>query len=570
MTRDSAGTCLRLAHPHVGDRSSYRFLTVAFLARFQRKPPRRDRSSSRSSLRGTETRSTWRAAAWATSTAQPTRSSGARWRSRCWPTGTPTTNPCRERFKREALAAARLSGSPNTVTIFDVGESDGHPYIVMELLEGGTLEDRLKAGGAQDPADVIRWLDQAAGALDAAHAAGVVHRDVKPGNLLLNSRGEVAVADFGVASAVGLDSMTMTGTVLGTAGYLSPEQAKGERATPASDRYALGVVAYELLTGERPFASDSATAEASAHVHAPIPYPSQHGDVPPELDPVLRRALAKDPAERYRELGRLRRGAARGAVARGRHDARARGRPGGASTRPSRRRRKRAEPARVGGRRDPRGCWRSARASAWPGVLGDDEEPQTRTVIETQVTTEAGQPTTVRETVTTAPATTSEPTTTAAPPTTAPSDATGEELTDQATALLGQGRWAEAEAVARQALAKLEGSGELYEAYALLQPRPRARRTGTLRRGTSSISIARSRSRAAGRRFARRASAAPNEGLSLGRGCLRHRVREESVTFRPRGAAVTRPFAILCRRRADGGCPLRTTHSVSCPWSATA
>ena len=133
----------------------------------------------------------------------------------------------RERFKREALAAARLSGSPNTVTIFDVGESGGHPYIVMELLEGGTLEDRLKAGGAQDPADVIRWLDQASRALDAAHAAGVVHRDVKPGNLLLNSRGEVAVADFGVASAVGLDSMTMTGTVLGTAGYLSPEQAKG-------------------------------------------------------------------------------------------------------------------------------------------------------------------------------------------------------------------------------------------------------------------------------------------------------------------------------------------------------
>ena len=120
----------------------------------------------------------------------------------------------RERFKREALAAARLSGSPNTVTIFDVGES------------GGTLEDRLKAGGAQEPADVIRGLDQASSALDAAHAAGVVHRDVKPGNLLLNSRGEVAVADFGVASAVGLDSMTMTGTVLGTAGYLSPEQAK--------------------------------------------------------------------------------------------------------------------------------------------------------------------------------------------------------------------------------------------------------------------------------------------------------------------------------------------------------
>lgn len=377
----------------------------------------------------------------------------------------------RERFKREALAAARLSGSPNTVTIFDVGESDGHPYIVMELLEGGTLEDRLKAGGAQDPADVIRWLDQAASALDAAHAAGVVHRDVKPGNLLLNSRGEVAVADFGVASAVGLDSMTMTGTVLGTAGYLSPEQAKGERATPASDRYALGVVAYELLTGERPFASDSATAEASAHVHAPIPYPSQHGDVPPELDPVLRRALAKDPADRYPSSADFV-AALREALS---HAA-------GTTRALAPVREDEYTPAAAPSKRPNPLVWVAAAilgllalgaGLGMAGILGDDEEPQsrtvepqTRTVVETQVTTEAGQPTTVRETVTTAPATTSEPTTTAAP-TPPPSDASGEALTDQATALLGQGRWAEAEAVARQALAKLEGSGELYEAYAL-------------------------------------------------------------------------------------------------------
>ena len=377
----------------------------------------------------------------------------------------------RERFKREALAAARLSGSPNTVTIFDVGESGGHPYIVMELLEGGTLEDRLKAGGAQDPADVIRWLDQAASALDAAHAAGVVHRDVKPANLLLNSRGEVSVADFGVASAVGLDSMTMTGTVLGTAGYLSPEQAKGERGTPASDRYALGVVAYELLTGERPFASDSATAEASAHVHAPIPYPSQHGDVPPELDPVLRRALAKNPADRYPSsadfVAALREALSHaagttGALATVREDE--------------------YTPVAAPSKRPNPLVWVAAAVLGllalgaglgMAGVFSDDEKPQTRTVVETQVTTEAGQPTTVRETVTTAPATTSEPTTEAAPPPPQPpppppaSNASGEALTDQATALLGQGRWAEAEAVARQAVAKLEGSGELYEAYAL-------------------------------------------------------------------------------------------------------
>ena len=369
----------------------------------------------------------------------------------------------RERFKREALAAARLSGSPNTVTIFDVGESDGHPYIVMELLEGGTLQDRLRAGGAQDPADVLRWLEQAAGALDAAHAAGVVHRDVKPGNLLLNGRGEVSVADFGVASAVGLASMTMTGTVLGTAGYLSPEQAKGERATPASDRYALGVVAYELLTGERPFASDSATAEAAAHVHAPIPSPSRHGDVPPELDPVLRRALAKDPGERYASSADFV-AALREALSHAAGETRALAAV----------QEEEYTPAAVPARRLNPLVWVAAAilgllalgaGLGMAGVLGDDEEPQTRTVVETQVTTEAGQPTTVRETVTTAPATTSEPTT-AATATTAPSDASGEELTDQATALLSQGRWTEAEAVARQALTKLEGTGELYEAYA--------------------------------------------------------------------------------------------------------
>ena len=379
----------------------------------------------------------------------------------------------RERFKREALAAARLSGSPNTVTIFDVGESDGHPYIVMELLEGGTLEDRLKAGGAQDPADAIRWLDQAAGALDAAHAAGVVHRDVKPGNLLLNSRGEVAVADFGVASAVGLDSMTMTGTVLGTAGYLSPEQAKGERATPASDRYALGVVAYELLTGERPFASDSATAEASAHVHAPIPYPSQHGDVPPELDPVLRRALAKDPADRYPSSADFV-AALREALSHAAGTTRALAPVRDDEYTPAAAPSKRPNPL-VWVVAAILGLLALGAGLGMAGILGDDEEPQsrtvepqTRTVVETQVTTEAGQPTTVRETVTTAPATTSEPTTSAAPPPPPPpSDASGEALTDQATALLRQGRWAEAEAVARQALAKLEGSGELYEAYAL-------------------------------------------------------------------------------------------------------
>src|SRR2546422_5732971 len=177
----------------------------------------------------------------------------------------------RERFTREALAAARLSGQSNTVTIFDVGEHNERSYIVMEYLSGGSLDDVLREGGPQPPRQVFTWLEQAGSALDAAHAKGVVHRDVKPGNLLLDREGTVHVADFGIASAAGLDSLTMTRTVLATAGYLSPEQAQGERATPASDRYSLAVVAFELLSGQRPFDSDSITAEAAAHVNAPVP-----------------------------------------------------------------------------------------------------------------------------------------------------------------------------------------------------------------------------------------------------------------------------------------------------------
>jgi predicted Ser/Thr protein kinase len=209
----------------------------------------------------------------------------------------------RERFTREALSAARLSGEPHTVTIYDVGEHDDRPYIVMEHLSGGSLDVVLRDGGPQPPERVFTWLEEAARALDVAHREGVVHRDVKPANLMLDGEGNVHVADFGIASSAGMDSLTMTGTVLGTAGYLSPEQAQGERAGPASDRYALGVVAWELLTGRRPFESESPTAEAAAHVNAPIPAVSAAGDLPRELDPVFERALAKDPAQRYGTAG---------------------------------------------------------------------------------------------------------------------------------------------------------------------------------------------------------------------------------------------------------------------------
>jgi len=206
----------------------------------------------------------------------------------------------RRRFTREGLAAARLSNAPSTVTIFDVGEHAGRPYIVMEYLAGGSLADRLTREGAQPLGRALEWLGQAAAALDAAHASGIVHRDVKPANLLLDDDDRVKVADFGVASAADLASFTEAGTVVGTAGYLAPEQARGETATPASDRYALAVVAFELLTGIRPFERESSTAEAMAHVSAPIPPASAHNpQLPPEVDDVLARGLAKEPQHRF-------------------------------------------------------------------------------------------------------------------------------------------------------------------------------------------------------------------------------------------------------------------------------
>jgi|tagenome__1003787_1003787.scaffolds.fasta_scaffold20843363_2 serine/threonine protein kinase len=206
----------------------------------------------------------------------------------------------RQRFTREALAVARLSGNPSIVTIYDVGEYRERPYIVMEYLAGGSLQERIKQGPVQ-PGQALEWLEQAATALDAAHREGVIHRDVKPANLLLDRHDRMHVADFGIASAAGLDSLTQTGTVLGTASYLSPEQAKGERTTPASDIYSLAVVAFELLTGRRPFEGDSMAAEAAAHVTGEVPSVCEvNPDMPCELDPVFARALAKDPARRYR------------------------------------------------------------------------------------------------------------------------------------------------------------------------------------------------------------------------------------------------------------------------------
>ena len=206
----------------------------------------------------------------------------------------------RQRFTREALAVARLSGNPNIVTIYDVGEQRDRPFIVMEYLAGGSLEQRLLDEGAQPPAQALAWLEQAANALDAAHRNGVVHRDVKPANLLLDVHGRVHVADFGIASAAGMQSLTQTGTVLGTASYLSPEQASGEATSAASDLYSLGVVAFELLTGHRPFEGDTIAEEAAAHVNDEVPsVQTFNRRLPRELDAVFARALSKEPTWRF-------------------------------------------------------------------------------------------------------------------------------------------------------------------------------------------------------------------------------------------------------------------------------
>jgi serine/threonine-protein kinase len=206
----------------------------------------------------------------------------------------------RKRFQREARAAAGLSSHPNVVTIYDVGEHQSRVFMVMEIMRGGTLGDRMKSGRDIPHETALRWLREAAGAMDTADDAGVVHRDIKPGNLLLDEHERLAVADFGIARLAWEDQLTATGQVLGTAAYLSPEQAMGEAATAASDRYALAVVAYELLTGSRPFEAEHFAAQARAHVEDPPP-PASTRD--PELstavDAVLERGLAKDPADRW-------------------------------------------------------------------------------------------------------------------------------------------------------------------------------------------------------------------------------------------------------------------------------
>jgi serine/threonine-protein kinase len=204
-----------------------------------------------------------------------------------------------ERFQREARTAASLSGHPHVVTIYDVGEHAGRPFIVMEYLSGGTFADRMSSA-RPDRADVLRWLGEAATALDFAHSRGVVHRDVKPRNLLFDGLGRLVVADFGIARAAFEEQLTVSGELLGTAAYISPEQTLGEAATPASDRYAFAVVAYEALTGGLPFGKGTLMEIATRRTHMdPPPASERSPDLPPAVDDVLMRGLARDPAARW-------------------------------------------------------------------------------------------------------------------------------------------------------------------------------------------------------------------------------------------------------------------------------
>ncbi len=204
-----------------------------------------------------------------------------------------------ERFRREALAVAGLA-HPNIAGVFDYGEQEGQPYIVMELLHGETLAERVRREGAMDPALVARIGADVADALAEAHRRELVHRDVKPANVMVTERGDVKVMDFGIAaSAAGGTGLTGTGMVMGTARYLSPEQASGGSATPASDLYSLGAVLYELLTGEPPFDRKTPVGTAMAHVRDPVrPVRELRPDAPPHLAALIEQCLAKDPAAR--------------------------------------------------------------------------------------------------------------------------------------------------------------------------------------------------------------------------------------------------------------------------------
>jgi serine/threonine-protein kinase len=208
------------------------------------------------------------------------------------------------RFKQEARSAGSLS-HPNIVPVYDYGTdgTDGTQFIVMQLIEGQDLSSILRERTVVATDDAVRVAIGVASALEVAHRRGIVHRDVKPGNILITDDGDVKVTDFGIARAVSEASMTVTGTTLGSVHYFSPEQARGDEVTGASDVYALGIVLYEMLTGRRPFEGDSAAGVALKRLNEdPLP-PTAHRPVPAGLSAIVMRALEREPAKRYPDAG---------------------------------------------------------------------------------------------------------------------------------------------------------------------------------------------------------------------------------------------------------------------------
>src|SRR5829696_2677790 len=205
-----------------------------------------------------------------------------------------------ERFRREARSAAALT-SPYIVPIFDRGETeDGTYYIAMEYLPGGSLKDRIRIRGALPPRTAVEVALQIAEALQAAHKRSVIHRDVKPDNVLYADSEHVKVVDFGIARAAEATTISHIGDILGSVKYMSPEQAAGEQVGPASDLYSLGVILYEMLTGRVPFEAKTPADVPAAHAGGPPPHPRELNlEVPEALDAIVMRLLSRDPADRY-------------------------------------------------------------------------------------------------------------------------------------------------------------------------------------------------------------------------------------------------------------------------------
>src|SRR5947209_1666996 len=216
------------------------------------------------------------------------------------------------RFRREAQSAASLN-HPSIVAVYDTGEDTqggtSTPYIVMEYVEGRTLREVLEAEGRLLPQRALEITANVCAALDQAHRAGIVHRDVKPGNVMLTPAGEVKVMDFGIARAMtgSTSTMTQTAAVIGTAHYLSPEQARGEHVDARSDIYSTGCMLYELVTGAPPFSGDTPVAVAYQHVREePIPPSRVEPEVPAAIDAIVLKAMAKNPANRYQTAAQMR------------------------------------------------------------------------------------------------------------------------------------------------------------------------------------------------------------------------------------------------------------------------